>query len=869
MPGNLTVWMCEKPDAGKKIAGFLSEVLGIPTSRGQGCINVGAEHVVTWTIGHIIELRKQAKDYDPKWGSWSIEQLPIVPSKFLLDPVHDGRETQIPVVVGLVKKATSIVVAGDAGREGQRIQDEMIVYAGRDPFAPNVKRLWLSSLVLSDFKRAYADMKPNAAYKSLSVAADCRAQADWLHGVSASRLFSILSRNAGGDIAKIGRVKSTVVALVVDRDREIANFRPTDHYGVEVTFELDGGRDSFKGSWIIPPDLDCLDSEGRLLDKNVALSICRKVEGHMGKVREASSVDRRESSPLPFALSDLQIHMNNLCGMTLGRTSDIAQKLYDNGLTSYPRSDCTFLPTSIHAEAADKLKLLGSLSPTYQGFVDRTDPRLRHSAINDARVSDHHAVIPVFTSADQITGLAADEKQVLDAIIRRYIALYMPDHKFRSLSAVVLVEKEPFKATGKVEIDQGWRAVVEKSKASSEDDDDDQNEGENPSSNLKKKPSEEENSQSLPDLKIGDEALASKALLSSRSTRPPAFYTDATLVEAMKNASKYVSESQYKSILKSTHGIGTEATRDTIVKNAFDDGLLIRSGKKIKSTLKGKEVTDAVRAVDGRYNSPAFSAIWESKLALVVEDRLSGPAFMKDVVSDLTQLIEAGKAKGNDPKLKIGTGTEPLEGDGKPCPECGVGTMRTRVAQKTGKRFLACDNWRKDDPNSCKHVEWSNADDEKGKTGSSRAGGFGASSARRRGGSSHSSTTRVSSGGSSSHPREGAECPKCHKGHLKLRTKKDNSGSFLSCDSWRPGATDNCGYIENTDGKPSGSSRTPSSSAGGHQRNSVSKPSPAPKKPDVSAVGKMSLDEFMATKRARMTGSSSGVASRRPPPNGK
>lgn len=760
-----TVWIAEKPSAAKTIADSLARTGGGSVRRDNGFFKVG-DHAVTFARGHLFELA-QAHDYEAAWKSWTLELLPLIPASFKSLPRGgDGIPAQIRVIKGLLKTAKTIVNAGDAAREGQLIIDNILRAANIDPFDRKVQRLWLSSYADQDVDRAIAAIKPNADRRHLSAAATTRSQADWLHGINMTRLFTLLSQQAGGsDTVRVGRVKTPTLGLVVARDREIENFRPTDHYGLVATFQHLNG--SFTADWQFPQDIE-LDDDGRLLDRQVAVDVAERIQGKEGHILSTESDKKTKAAPLPFNLSSLQTEMSKRYGFSADKTLQVAQSLYEKKLTTYPRTDCRYLPAAIYDdEAKSILDTLASVG-SYSSFMDKLEPRIRHAAWNDKKVSDHHAIIPTRFNASDLDLLTDDEKRLFDVVAKSFIGLFLPDQKWLATMVFVRVEDQNFKATGRVPLEAGWTVLRGAER------DDDGNE-------------KTEVESSIPEMKARDRVDVTETEVKAKRTTPPTPYTDGTLIEAMASAAKFVKDPEIKRRLRESDGIGTEATRAPMLEELLgprDQSLKRERGKGkaayIRSTPKGRDVIDAVSATAPSYTSVELTALWESRLSKIAEGGESMDAFMSDLADTLRRTVAEAREKGG---VKVGQGAKLLDGDGKTCPECGIGTMRTRKARKTGKTFLGCDNWRKDDDSSCTHSEW--PDD-----GSSS--GSGGSGSRR---------TR-SSGGVSSHPKEGTECPQCGNGKLKLRHSKKNGTPFLSCDSWKPGAADNCGYIENV--APSG-----------------------------------------------------------------
>ncbi|MEO0797308.1 MAG: DNA topoisomerase 3 [Verrucomicrobiota bacterium] len=743
-----TVWIAEKPSAAKTIADALARTSRSSVQRNDGYFKVG-DNAVTFARGHLFELA-QAHDYDSSWKTWSLKPLPLIPQSFISFPRKgSGIPAQIRTIKGLLKSARSVVNAGDAAREGQLIIDNVIRESGIDPFSSKVQRLWLSSYADQDVDRAIAGIKPNAERKALSAAATTRSHADWLHGINMTRLFTLLSQQAGGnETVRVGRVKTPTLGLVVTRDREIENFRATDHYGLAATFQHLNG--SFTAEWQFPQDLE-LDPDGRLLDRKVAADVAERIKGKEGQIVSTDSQRKSKAAPLPFNLSALQTEMSRRFGFSAQRTLDVAQSLYEKKLATYPRTDCRYLPTAIHTDEAkiilDTLASVGS----YSSYMEKVEPRQRSSAWNDKKVSDHHAIIPTRFNAADLDLLTDDEKRLFDIIAKSFLGLFLPDQKWLATVVFVRVEDQNFKATGRVPLEAGWTILrgVER---------------------------DDEAESSIPEMNARDRVDVTENEVKSKRTTPPSPYTDGTLIEAMASAAKFVKDPEIKRRLREVGGIGTEATRAGLLEELLRDSSLRKERGKgkaqyIRSTPKGRDVIDAVNGTAPSYTSVELTALWESRLSKIAAGDESMDAFMSDLADTLRRTVTEAREKGG---VKVGEGMKTLDGDGKTCPECGVGTMRTRKARKSGKLFLGCDNWSKYNPNFCSHSEWP---DDGSATGSSA-------------GARHAVA---------SHPKEGTDCPKCGNGKLRLRHSKKTGNPFLACDSWKPDASDNCGHIENVD----------------------------------------------------------------------
>lgn len=740
MPNHL--FIAEKPSLAEATAKARASILGVKASKGNGFWTVGDDSV-TWLFGHMYELANP-DEYDARFKSWKMDDLPIVPDRWRRSP-HKDKSAHLSVIRGLLKSTKTVVNVGDAEREGQLLVDELLEEMGWDPFASNTKRMWVSSMAEKDMVAAVNGIFPNKDKQNLSIAAVLRQRADWLHGLNLTRLYTILARNGGANmLISVGRVQTPTLKLVVDRDREIEKFKPTDHYQPSGLFRHANG--TFKADWIIPEDHEGVDPEGRLIDRKVADAIVAKVAGKTGKVESFASTNKSKAPPLPYSLSALQQECSSKLGLTAQQTLEVAQSLYEtHKATTYPRSDSRHLPTSIlKDEAPGIIAALKGVSGVGDA-AQRADMKIRSKAWDDSKVSDHHGIIPTseFTAA-KLDRMNPTERRVFDMIAKAFIAQFYPDFTWKSLTAIVAVEGERFKATGRQVTGTGWKAVYG---ADEVDEDEDK-----------------ESDQALPTMAKGDPVTADKGEVASKRTQPPAHFTDGTLIAAMTNVHKFVTDPEVKKRLKENDGIGTEATRASIIETLIKRNFLSRKGKnKIVSTQEGKSVIDAL---PDEVTSPGLTAIWEAQLSKIAKGEASQQQFMEVLLKTLSRMI--GRGKESSVSIK-GVSVEPLEGHGQTCPQCGKGRLLTRVVQKgdnKGKRFLSCDGWKKDDPNSCSYSAWPDSGPKK--------------------------AVPAMEG-------DGETCPKCGKGKLVTRMiqKGDNKGkTFLSCNNWKKGDPSSCNYVK-------------------------------------------------------------------------
>lgn len=719
------LFIAEKPSLAEEIAKARADQLDTKANKSRGYWEVGDDKVC-WLFGHMYE-QVGPEEYDERYKSWNLDDLPIIPENWKLK-VSNDKADHIKGIASLLKGAETVVNCGDPAREGQLLVDEVLVENDWNPFNDNTKRLWVQSMARSAMLAALEGMSSNKEKENLYWAAVCRQRADWLHGMNLSRLYTIKARQAGADqTVSVGRVQTPTLKLVVDRDLEIKNFKPVDHYLPTGVFIHENGK--FTASYVIPDDSPGLDSEGRMIDKAVADEINERIAGKTGTITAYSASDKSKAPPLPHSLSALQTECSSKFGLSAQQTLDVAQKLYEtHKLTTYPRSDSRYLPTAILKDEAPEI--LKNLVGTDNGVGDAaegSDAQLKSAAWNDSKVSDHHGIIPTMDAkAESIAKLSGVERKVFDLIAKTFLAQFYPAQRWKALSATVKVDKDTFKASGRKEVDSGWRRVFTGEQATTEDEED------------------EDVGQTLPEMKKDDAVSVESGEVQSKRTTPPPHFTDGTLIAAMSNIHKFVPDSESKKRLKENEGLGTEATRANMIETLIKRSFMQRKGKnKIVSTVTGQSV---ISALPPEITDPALTAIWEGYLAKVEKGDLDHEKFMEVQAKDITTRVENGKSA--DVKITGAKKITPLDGHGDACPKCSAGKMVTREIRKgkhKGKKFLSCDQY----PN-CDAVKW----------------------------------PEIKVDPIDGH---GKECPKCDKGKMVTRQiqKGDHKGKkFLSCDQY-------------------------------------------------------------------------------------
>ena len=645
----MRLFLCEKPSQGKDIG----RILGA-TQRGEGCLN-GSGVTVTWCIGHLVEAAAP-EVYDAALKRWSLEQLPIIPQQWRVE-VKPKTATQFKVVKALLAKATQLVIATDADREGELIAREIIDLCGyRGP----IERLWLSALNDASIRTALAKLRPSAETLPMYYSALARSRADWLVGMNLSRLFTVLGRQAGYDgVLSVGRVQTPTLKLVVDRDREIAAFVSVPYWAIDVS--LSAGGQTFTAQWVAPDA--STDDAGRCLRQPVAQQAAQQIRA-AGSVQVVSvETERvREGPPLLFDLGTLQEVCSKQLGLDVQETLEIAQALYEtHKATTYPRSDSGYLPESMFAEVPTVLDSLLKTDPTLAQIMGQLDRTQRSRAWNDGKVTAHHGIIPTLEPAN-LSAMSEKERALYRLIRAHYLAQFLPHHEFDRTVADLSCGQQKLVATGKQVVARGWRLVLAESEREGSADED----GDAPV-----------RTQVLPALRDGMACQVAGADIKALKTMPPKPYTQGELVKAMKGVARFVTDPRLKQKLKDTTGIGTEATRANIISGLIARGYIVKKGRSIRASDAAFTLIDAVPAAIA---DPGTTAVWEQALDMIEGGQLTLDVFIGKQAAWISQLI----AQYGSTSLSIKVPQGPA------CPQCGAPTR-----QRTGKSgpFWSCSRY--------------------------------------------------------------------------------------------------------------------------------------------------------------------------------
>ena len=645
----MRLFLCEKPSQGKDIG----RILGA-TQRGEGCLNASGV-TVTWCIGHLVEAAAP-EVYDAALKRWSLEQLPIIPQQWRVE-VKPKTATPFKVAKALLAKATQLVIATDADREGELIAREIIDLCGyRGP----IERLWLSALNDASIRTALAKLRPSAETLPMYYSALARSRADWLVGMNLSRLFTVLGRQAGYDgVLSVGRVQTPTLKLVVDRDREIAAFVSVPYWAIDVS--LSAGGQTFTAQWVAPDA--STDDAGRCLRQPVAQQAAQQIRAAGSAQVVSVETERvREGPPLLFDLGTLQEVCSKQLGLDVQETLEIAQALYEtHKATTYPRSDSGYLPESMFAEVPTVLDSLLKTDPTLAQIMGQLDRTQRSRAWNDGKVTAHHGIIPTLEPAN-LSAMSEKERALYRLIRAHYLAQFLPHHEFDRTVADLSCGQQKLVATGKQVVARGWRLVLAESEREGSADED----GDAPV-----------RTQVLPALRDGMACQVAGADIKALKTMPPKPYTQGELVKAMKGVARFVTDPRLKQKLKDTTGIGTEATRANIISGLIARGYIVKKGRSIRASDAAFTLIDAVPAAIA---DPGTTAVWEQALDMIEGGQLTLDVFIGKQAAWISQLI----AQYGSTSLSIKVPQGPA------CPQCGAPTR-----QRTGKSgpFWSCSRY--------------------------------------------------------------------------------------------------------------------------------------------------------------------------------
>lgn len=631
-----TLVLAEKPSVGRELARVLK-----CSRKSDGCL-IGDKYIVTWALGHLVTLA-DPEAYGEEYKTWSLETLPMLPGKMKLEVIKQTSK-QYSIVKRQLRSSevSSIIIATDAGREGELVARWIIEKSGvKKP----IKRLWISSQTDKAIKEGFQKLRDGKEYYNLYMAAQARAEADWLVGLNVTRALTC-KFNAQ---LSAGRVQTPTLALLVQRENEIKKFVPKEYYTIEADIgklfvswrNKDGGLSTF--------------------DHEKAERISKEIKGKPFKLTSLRSSDKQTYAPMLYDLTELQRDANKLYGYSPKQTLNIMQKLYEqHKALTYPRTDSRYLTDDIVPTLNERLRAV-TVGDTKAAAEDilRKKLKINKSCINNSKVSDHHAIIPTEQKVPMIS-LSTEEKRIYNLVVRRFLSCFMGPYKYKQIKAEFECGNEKFTAGGKEEVSLGWKAVYS-SDYSFEDED---------------TADEQERKQILPKMKYSDEFICKNTFVKSGKTKPPARYTEATLLSAMENPSRFVNDKNMKEYLGG--GLGTPATRADIIEKLYSSFYVEKQGNSMVPTSKGVQLIDLVPP---DLKEPLLTAKWEQELEKISKGKTQKQKFINEIEKYSADLVKT--VKNSSAEYKHDNMTK------KTCPDCGKYLLE--VNGKKGKMLVCQD----------------------------------------------------------------------------------------------------------------------------------------------------------------------------------
>lgn len=588
--------IAEKPSVARDIAKVLKA-----NQKGDGCL-IGEKYVVSWAVGHLVTLA-EPEEYDPKYKKWNFSTLPILPEEMKLKAIAQTR-SQLKVLHKWMhsKEIDSLICATDSGREGELIFRYIYeITKCTKPF----ERLWISSMTEEAIKEGFATLKDGREYDLLYTSAKCRSEADWLVGMNATRAYT-LRYDA---LLSIGRVQTPTLAIIVDRQKEIDAFVAEDYFEVQADF---GG---YTGMWIDKEE------HTRIEKEETAKAVVEKVSGKNACITKVEKEEKKMPPPLLYDLTELQRDCNKKFGFSAKKTLDIAQSLYEKRkMITYPRTDSRYLSDDMKGKVRNTIKRLQELeayAPYAQPLTENISFTKR--IIDNSKVTDHHAIIPTDARL-RVDSLTEEEGKVFSLVAARFLAVFYPYYKYETTKVYAEAEGERFLSKGTVVLEEGWQAV-EKALI--------------PAAAAKKKKKDEEE-QKLPALTEGEERKIEKATVQKKKTKPPTPYTESSLLSAMENAGRFVEDEALKEQMKDS-GLGTPATRAAIIERLLTVGYIVRKGKTLIPTEKGRKL---IEVVPNEMRSPQTTGKWEKGLSSIAKGNMTEERFMASIRRYVQFLIQ-------------------------------------------------------------------------------------------------------------------------------------------------------------------------------------------------------------------------------------
>ena len=612
----MIVCIAEKPSVARDIA----RIIGATSAR-DGYME-GNGYQVTWTFGHLCTL-KEPGDYTPAWKPWALTQLPMVPQRFGIKLIDDnGIKKQFATIEKLMQAADGIVNCGDAGQEGELIQRWVMQKAqAKCP----VKRLWISSMTDEAIREGFANLKDQNDYQPLYLAGLSRAFGDWLLGMNATRLYT-LKYGQNRQVLSIGRVQTPTLALIVNRQKEIENFKPEPYWVLATVYR----------------DTTFTATKGKFTSKEEGEKAFETIEGKPFTVTKVEKKEGKEQPPQLYDLTSLQVDCNRKFAYSAEMTLNLIQSLYEKKYTTYPRVDTQYLSDDIYPKCGPTLNGLyqtkfGGMAPYAELIKPIGGKPLKKSkrVFDTSKVTDHHAIIPTGVIPQNLSDA---EQKVFDLVARRFIAVFLPDCKFSTTTVLGEVDGVEFKVTGKEILDPGWRVVQGKEKTKSEDDE--------------KKADDEE--RTLPTFVKG-ESGEHKPTLTEKWTTPPPYYNEASLLRAMETAGKFVEDETLRAAMKE-NGIGRPSSRAGIIETLFKRRYIKRDKKRLIATPTGIELIDLIR--EELLKSCELTGIWEKKLRDIEHQKYDPQQFIEELKQQVAEIVHEVMTDTSNRRVTVLTDAE-------------------------------------------------------------------------------------------------------------------------------------------------------------------------------------------------------------------
>ncbi len=581
----MIVCITEKPSVARDIA----EILGARDKR-DGYYE-GSGYKVTWTFGHLCTLKEPA-DYTERWKRWSLSSLPMIPQPFGIKLIEqESIKRQFKVIESLIAEASEVINCGDAGQEGELIQRWVMQKAHTK--CP-VKRLWISSLTDESIRDGFNSLKPQTEFDNLYYAGLSRAVGDWILGMNATRLYS-LKCSEPGKVLSIGRVQTPTLALVVQRQKEIDGFVPEDYWEIKTLYR----------------DVTFNSTAGRYNSEDDAITAMSSIEGFPLTVTDVQEKKGRESAPKLFDLTSLQVECNKKWGWSADESLKFIQSLYEKKVTTYPRVDTTYLSEDIYPKIPDILRRMTPYAGITAPVLAAKIPKSK-KVFDNSKVTDHHAIIPTGQAPNM---LDVNEKKIYHLIARRFIAVFYPDCEFNTTTIMANVQNVQFKATGKVILSAGWRAIYK---------------GDN---DIQDNASGDDSI--LPHFDVGESGEHEPSLL-KKVTQPPKYYTEGTLLRAMESAGKTVDDESLREAMKE-NGIGRPSTRAAIIETLFKRGYMVRERKSIRATQAGMSLIALIK--EELLKSAKLTGLWENKLRRIERGEYDAKTFVDELKELMSNIV--------------------------------------------------------------------------------------------------------------------------------------------------------------------------------------------------------------------------------------